>query len=90
MVCDMEQQHQQPQTLRDLLAERNIRQDAAAVLAGVNQSTISRICNGKIKAEPATIAALAQALGVSARRMQVLCDASYAALQPAEVPDDPH
>ena len=55
MVCDMEQQHQQhrqPQTLRDLLAERNIRQDAAAVLAGVNQSTISRICNGKIKAEP--------------------------------------
>jgi len=83
----MEQhQPQQPQTLRDLLAERNVRQDAAALIAGVNQSTISRICAGTVKADPATVVALAKALHVSARRVQALCDASYAAKHPAETP----
>lgn len=67
----------QQQTLRDLLTERGIKMDAAAVLAGVSASTISRICSGSEKARPATVVALAKALGVSARRMQALCDASY-------------
>lgn len=69
----------QQQTLRELLTERNIRMDAAAMLAEVSTSTISRICSGTEKARPVTIAKLAQALGVSARRMQALCDASHAA-----------
>lgn len=53
--------------------------DAAAVLAGVSTSTISRICSGTEKARPKTVTALAKALGISARRMQAMCDASYAA-----------
>jgi len=76
-------EQKQPQTLRDLLTERNIRMDAAATLAGVSVSTISRICNGAEKARPKTVVALAQALGVSARRTQALCDASYATRHPA-------
>ncbi len=70
---------QQQQTLRDLLTERNIRMDAAATLAEVSVSTISRICSGTEKARPATVVRLAQALGVSARRMQDLCDATSVA-----------
>jgi plasmid maintenance system antidote protein VapI len=70
----MEKQHD---TLRDLLTQRNIKMDAAATLADVSASTISRICAGSEKARPKTVVALAQALGVSARRMQALCDASY-------------
>lgn len=64
------------QTLRDLLTERGIRMDAAALMAGVSTSTISRICSGAEKAQPATVVKLAKALGVSARRTQALCDAS--------------
>lgn len=70
-VPDMEQQ-----TLRNLLTERNIRMDVAAALAGVSVSTISRICSGTQEAAPATVVKLARGLGVSARRMQALCDAS--------------
>ena len=70
------------QTLRDLLTERDIRMDAAAVLAGVSTSTISRICSGAEQARPKTVVALAKALGVSARRMQALCDAAYQAAHP--------
>lgn len=65
------------QTLRDLLTERDIRMDAAAVLAGVSTSTISRICSGAEQARPQTVVSLAKALGVSARRMQALCDAAW-------------
>jgi transcriptional regulator with XRE-family HTH domain len=69
-------------TLRDLLTERGIRMDAAAVLAGVSTSTISRICSGTEQARPQTVVSLATALGVSARRMQALCDAAYAVAHP--------
>ena len=78
-ACSGRVQGMEQQTLRDLLTERNIRMDAAAALAGVSVSTISRICSGAEKARPATIVKLAQGLGVSARRMQALCDASPAA-----------
>ena len=71
------------QTLRDLLTERDIRMDAAAVLAGVSTSTISRVCSGTEQARPQTVVSLAKALGVSARRMQSLCDAAYSAAHPA-------
>lgn len=65
------------QTLRDLLTERGIRMDAAAALAGVSASTISRICSGAERARPKTVTSLSKALGVSVRRMQSLCNASY-------------
>ena len=74
------------QTLRDLLTERKIKMDAAAMLAGVSTSTISRICSGAEKARPQPIVALAEALGVSARRMQALCEAAYSAAHPAVTP----
>jgi plasmid maintenance system antidote protein VapI len=68
-----------PLTLRDFLASRDIRHDAAAVLAGVDRSTIGRICAGNEQARPVTVVKLARALGTSARRMQAMCDASWAA-----------
>lgn len=67
-------------TLREFLYSRGITQDAAGVLADVDASTISRICNGQTKARPRTVVKLAKALGVSARRMQLICDTT----QPAE------
>lgn len=71
-------------TLKDLFAERDLRYDAAAVLAGVDKATISRIANGKARARPETIVRLARALGVSARRMETICAASHAAANPDE------
>ena len=76
-VGSMEQQ-----TLRDLLTERGIRMDAAALMAGVSTSTISRICSGTEKAKPETVVSLAKALRVSARRMQAMCDAAREAAHP--------
>jgi len=65
-------------TLRDFLGEREIRMDAAGLLAGVDGSTISKIANGRSRARPKTVVRLATALGVSARRMQAMCDESWA------------
>jgi hypothetical protein len=50
---------------------------AAAVLAGRDVSTISRICSGELRAQPVTIVTLAKALGVSARRMKAMTDAAW-------------
>ena len=61
-------------TLREFLAARQINQDAAAVLAGVDGSTISKIIKGRNRATPATIVKLAIALHISASRMQRLCE----------------
>jgi transcriptional regulator with XRE-family HTH domain len=72
-------------TLRDLLNERGVRMDAAGLLAGKDKATISRIASGKTRAQPGTIVALARALGVSARRMQAVCDESWEAAHPREV-----
>lgn len=71
--------------LQSLLAERDIAQGAAGVLAGVDGSTISRIVSGQVRARPRTVVKLAKALGVSARRMQAMCDAHYHAKHPEEV-----
>lgn len=62
--------------LRTLLTERGITQEAAGVLSGVDASTISRICAGQVSARPGTVVKLARALGISARRMQGICDES--------------
>ena len=56
--------------LRDFLSKRGLTFDAAAVLAGVETSTISRIVNGQMGARPETIVRLARALGISAKRLE--------------------
>jgi transcriptional regulator with XRE-family HTH domain len=69
-------------TLRELLAQRGLSLDAAAVLAGVDTSTISRIVNGRNRARPETIVRLSRGLGISARRGQGICEASWRAAHP--------
>jgi plasmid maintenance system antidote protein VapI len=71
-------------TLKDLIAERDLRYDALALLGQTDKATISRIATGKMRARPETVVRLARALGVSARRMQSLCDESWAAAHPGE------
>jgi plasmid maintenance system antidote protein VapI len=61
-----------PTALRELLRERGLTFDAAAVLAGVETSTISRIVNGQISPRPETVVRLARALGISAKRLQAM------------------
>ena len=64
-------------TLRELLTERGLTLDAVAVLGAVDPSTVSRILNGRSRARPETIVRLSRGLGISARRFQGLCDASW-------------
>ena len=71
--------------LRTFLASRGITHDAAALLAGVDVSTINRICAGQVQARPSTMVKLAKALGVSASRMHGMCEAHYLAAHPDEV-----
>ena len=59
--------------LRDLRNTRGLAMDALALIAGVDTSTISRIEAGKQKASAVTVVKLAQALGISARRMHAIC-----------------
>jgi plasmid maintenance system antidote protein VapI len=65
--------------LRTFLTSRDVTLEAAGVLAGVDASTISRICSGQSRARPKTIVRLAKALGTSARRMDAMCEASWLA-----------
>lgn len=71
-------------TLRKFLAERGIPMDAAAILGGVDTATISRVAAGKSRPRPQTVVRLTRAFGVSARRMQSMCSASWDAAHPAE------
>ena len=66
-------------SLRGLLRQRGLSFDAVSVLAGVDTSVISRLVNGKRQARPETVVKIARALGISARRLQVMLDAAYAA-----------
>lgn len=63
-------------TLHELRKARGLAMDALAILAKVDTSTISRIESGKQKASPETVVRLSMALGISARRMKAICDAS--------------
>lgn len=63
-------------TLRELRKARNLSMEAIGVLGGVDTSTISRIETGKQRASNETVVRLAMALGVSAKRMRAICDAS--------------
>ena len=66
-----------PQALRDLLGKRGVSVEGAAKVARVSQDAMGRICSGAESAHPKAVTFLAQGLGVSARRMQALCDAAY-------------
>lgn len=62
------------ETLRSFRETRGLRLDALALLAGVDVATVSRIERGIVSARPDTVVRLAQAFGVSSRRMQRMCD----------------
>lgn len=66
-------------TLKQLFIERGLRLDAVGLITGKDKATISRIATGKARARPETVVAMARALGISARRMQAICDESWAA-----------
>jgi plasmid maintenance system antidote protein VapI len=63
--------------LGDLLRNRGLTYEAAAVLAQVETSTISRIVRGQSKAKPQTIVTLARALGISAKRLEAMTSAAW-------------
>lgn len=73
-----------PDTLRGLLQQRGVTLEAAAVLAGVDASTISRVINGRQQARPTTIVRLARGLGISAKRLQSMCEAHWLETHPDE------
>jgi plasmid maintenance system antidote protein VapI len=70
--------------LATLLEQRGLTKEMGAVLGRVAPSTITRICHGQVRAAPKTVIALAKALGVSATRMQRMCDAHYYSAHPGE------
>lgn len=63
--------------LGELLRARGLTYEAAAVLAQVETSTISRIVRGQSKAKPQTIVTLARALGISAKRLEGMTRAAW-------------
>lgn len=73
-----------PAALGDLLSGRGLTYEAAAVLAQVETSTISRIVRGQQKAKPQTIVALARALGISPKRLEAMALAAWGAAHPGE------
>jgi len=64
-------------TLDEFLQERGTPREAAAIMAHVAPSTISRIINGQSEASPGMILRLARAFGVAPRRMRAMCPASW-------------
>ncbi len=67
--------------LRDVLTIRDLTMDALAVIGRSDTATISKIVAGKARATPRTVVRLARGLGISATRMQKLCDASWRELE---------
>lgn len=73
-----------PTALQDLLRDRGLTYEAAAVLGQVETSTISRIVRGQTRARPQTIVTLARALGISPKRLESMAAAAWAAAHPDE------
>jgi plasmid maintenance system antidote protein VapI len=67
--------------LRDVLIVRGLTMEALAVISRSDTATISKIVTGKARATPQTVVRLARGLGISATRMQKLCDASWRDLE---------
>jgi plasmid maintenance system antidote protein VapI len=78
------QETTRPDSLGDLLRDRGLTYEAAAVLAQVETSTISRIVRGQSKAKPQTIVTLARALGISAKRLEAMTTAVWKAAHSGE------
>jgi plasmid maintenance system antidote protein VapI len=81
---DLMQETTGPDALGDLLRHRGLTYEAAAVLAQVETSTISRIVRGHIRARPQTIVILARALGISPKRLEAMASAAWNAAHPGE------
>jgi plasmid maintenance system antidote protein VapI len=71
------QEPSSPDALGELLRDRGLTYEAAAVLAQVETSTISRIVRGHSRAKPQTIVTLARALGISAKRLEAMTAAAW-------------
>lgn len=71
-------------TLADLLAERRLSLDALAILGEIDPTTAYRIRSGQARPRPTTIIRLADALGIGARRMQQICQATWDAAHSEE------
>lgn len=71
-------------TLAELLDERRISLDALAVLSQIDSATAYRIRSGQARPRPTTIIRLADALGIGARRMQQICQATWNAAHSEE------
>lgn len=78
------QESSNPNALSDLLSSRGLTYEAAAVLAQVETSTISRIVRGQSQARPQTIVTLARALGISPKRLEAMTRAAWDAMHPSE------
>ena len=61
-----------PETFNELLAERDHTGEVAAVLAGCDPGTISRIRNGLLDGNPSVVLRLARAYGIKPTRMRKL------------------
>lgn len=61
-------------TLRELLDERRFPLDAAALLADVDTSAVSRWASGKARPQATSLIRLAQGLGISVTRMRKIID----------------
>lgn len=72
------------QPLGEFLAGRRFPLEAVALLTELDESTVSRIVNGKARARPTTIVAMSTGLGVGARRMKAMCDAAWQAAHEPE------
>lgn len=73
-----------PTAFQELLQERGLTYEGAAVLAQVETSTISRIARGHVRARPHTIVTLARALGVSPKRLEAMAKAAWTSAHPDE------
>lgn len=73
-----------PTALQELLHDRGLTLEATAVLGQCETSTISRIVRGQQRPRPQTIVTLARALGISAKRMEAMTSAAWAAAHPGE------
>lgn len=76
-------------TFKEELTRRGLNLEQAAVLAGVSTGTISRIVNGKARARPDTVVAVARALNIGAARMRNMMEEGYLLANPDEDPRRP-
>ena len=70
-------------TLAELLDERRFPLDAAALLAGVDPSAVSRWRSGHARPRATSLIRLAQGLGVSVTRMRKIIDRTITEAQRA-------